>query len=195
MCQTPLPFIHPTYVPQLTPTGLNLYRGIAFVGLPRAGKTSIGTALAQQHYWPFIDSDAAIALEQKLSIPELIARDGITAFRDLEKEWLTRLCTPPLESSDHEFVVLSTGGGMPCHHNLMGLLKQHFLTVHLDLDLKSWRERMYAPPHEITTRLDNAGLCHLYQERSGIYRQAHYTLTQRGSLQHDVQHILSMLLT
>lgn len=190
----PLPFIHPSYGASFAP-GPDLYRGIALVGLPRTGKTTVGMALAQSQHWAFIDSDAALAQEQGVSIPELIARDGIAAFRALEKEWLQRLCAAPsLTSADQGFVVLSTGGGMPCHSDLTALLKQHFLTVHLDLDVKSWLERMYTPPHELTTRLDVATLRQLYTDRSAIYTQAHYTLTQRSSVQADVKHILAMLL-
>lgn len=192
MCEIPLPFFHPSHEQGFS--HLRLYQGVALVGLPRTGKTTVGTALAQHQYWTFLDSDTAIARAQNTAIPNLIARDGITAFRALEKDWLLELCQPSTDA-DHPFIVLSTGGGMPCHNGLMDLLKQHFLTVHLDLDLDFWLERMHAPPHELTTRLNDGELCHLYEERSAIYHQAHYTLTQRGSVQADVKKVLSVLLT
>jgi shikimate kinase len=193
MCEIPLPFLHSTHGHERGFSPLHLYQGIALVGLPRTGKTTVGTALAQHQHWSFIDSDAAIARAQNLAIPDLIARDGIAAFRALEKAWLLQLCQLPADA-DHPFIVLSTGGGMPCHHGLMEQLKQHFLTVHLDLDLKSWLERMQTPPHELTTRLDDGELRHLYQERSAIYHQAHYTLTQRRCVENDVKNVLSILL-
>ena len=191
MCEVPLPFIHSSYGEALS-SDLNLYRGIALVGLPPTGKTTVGTALAQYQGWPFIDSDAAIAAAQNTSIPDLIARDGISTFRALEKEWLTQQCQP-LENPEHPFIVLSTGGGMPCHNGLMDLLKQHFLTVHLDLDLESWLQRMHAPPHELTRRLSDEELRSLYKERAPLYHQSHYTLRQRRSIQEDVKKVLSTL--
>lgn len=178
-----LPFLSPQI------SELPLRQGIALVGLPRTGKTTLGQALAQTLHWPFVDSDHALSAQLKCAVPEYIQAQGIDAFREQEKQWLTTLCNTQATG----FQVLSTGGGLPCHHQLMALLKQHFVTVYLPLTQKVWLERLQQPPHELSQRLSHTELQTLFQARHPIYAQAHFTLTSRHSVEADVEKLISIV--
>ncbi|MCX7931422.1 MAG: 3-dehydroquinate synthase [Rhodovarius sp.] len=77
---------------------------IVLVGMPGAGKTSIGRRLAVRLGLPFVDADAEIEAAAGLPITEIFARYGEAHFRDGERRVIARLLAgPPL--------VLATGGG------------------------------------------------------------------------------------
>ncbi|WP_332903300.1 3-dehydroquinate synthase [Falsiroseomonas bella] len=79
-------------------------RAVVLVGMPGAGKSSIGRRLAARLGLPFVDADAEIEAAAGLPITEIFARYGEPYFRDGERRVITRLLAgPPL--------VLATGGG------------------------------------------------------------------------------------
>lgn len=76
---------------------------IALAGLPGAGKTSVGLALAAKLGTTFTDLDAAVAREAGSHPAHLIDRAGEAAFRAIERS--------TLEAAAHRDGVLSLGGG------------------------------------------------------------------------------------
>lgn len=79
-------------------------RSIVLVGMPGAGKTSIGRRLAARLSLPFRDADAEIEEAAGMSIPEFFATHGEPAFRDGEVKVIARLLGDGPQ-------VLATGGG------------------------------------------------------------------------------------
>ncbi len=82
-----------------------LRRSIVLVGMPGAGKSSIGRRLAARLGRPFLDADTEIEAAAGLPITEIFARYGEPHFRDGERRVIARLLSGP------EPVVLATGGG------------------------------------------------------------------------------------
>ncbi|WP_328729888.1 3-dehydroquinate synthase [Falsiroseomonas algicola] len=86
------------------PTPAMATRSIVLVGMPGAGKSSIGRRLATKLGLPFIDADTEIEAAAGLPITEIFTRYGEPHFRDGERRVIARLLAgPPL--------VLATGGG------------------------------------------------------------------------------------
>ncbi|TDQ01202.1 shikimate kinase [Labedaea rhizosphaerae] len=56
------------------------------VGPPGAGKTSVGTALAEHLGVPFLDTDAKIVADQGRSIGDIFTTDGEPTFRAIEEQ-------------------------------------------------------------------------------------------------------------
>ena len=79
-------------------------RSIVLVGLPGAGKSSIGRRLAARLGCPFLDTDAEIEAAAGLPVSEIFARYGEAHFRDGERRVIARILAGPP-------VVLATGGG------------------------------------------------------------------------------------
>ena len=73
------------------------------VGLPGAGKSTVGAVLAHEFDIPFVDSDVALSDDLGESAADFLRREGEAAFRAREAEVLFR-------ELDRD-VVVATGGG------------------------------------------------------------------------------------
>lgn len=74
-----------------------------------SGKTTIGTRLARQLGWRFVDLDDRIEEAAGISIPEFFLRYGEPAFRQLEAEQLRAALGRAVEFQ--ESTILALGGG------------------------------------------------------------------------------------
>ncbi len=116
---------------------------IFLVGLPGAGKTTCGRALAEGLGWPFLDLDEVISTEAGCSVAHLFQTEGEAAFRVREAAALRRVgVAAPL--------VLATGGGTPCFHGSLDWLLQHGKVVWLDTPPEIIAERL--PISQIAAR-------------------------------------------
>ena len=77
---------------------------VSLVGLPGSGKTTVGRQLARRLQLPFFDSDKVIEERIGCSIKDFFAREGESAFRDVESTVIDEL-------TQKASCVLSTGGG------------------------------------------------------------------------------------
>jgi len=80
-------------------------RSIVLVGMPGAGKSSIGRRLAARWGLPFRDADTEIEQAANIPISEIFSRYGEAHFRQGERRVIARL----LQSDGP--IVLATGGG------------------------------------------------------------------------------------
>lgn len=79
-------------------------RSLVLVGLMGAGKSCIGRKLAARLGLPFVDADQEIEKAAGLTVEEIFAAYGETAFRAGERRVIQRLLEGPVQ-------VLATGGG------------------------------------------------------------------------------------
>jgi shikimate kinase len=79
-------------------------RRVVLIGLPGAGKSTVGAALAGRLGWRFIDFDDEIVSRTGRSVDQLFQLDGETAFRAMEARLTAELSSLP-------DVVLAPGGG------------------------------------------------------------------------------------
>ena len=77
---------------------------IVLVGVPGAGKTTVGRLLAKELAVDFFDSDQVIEARAGKSVADIFTEDGEPTFRKLEHEAIVEL----LDSSNG---VLALGGG------------------------------------------------------------------------------------
>ena len=163
---------------------------IIFVGLPGAGKTTIGRQLARRLGVAFVDSDHVIEARLGCSIREYFAREGEDAFRDIEQAVLDDL-------SQHHHGVISTGGGAV----LRAANRQHLHGRGYVIYLRSAPEDVFRRVRHDSARpllqVDDplARLRSLYEARDPLYREtAHFVLdTGRPSVSALVSKILMQL--
>ena len=77
---------------------------IVLVGVPGAGKTTVGKLLAKELGLEFFDSDQVIEARVGKSVSDIFTHDGEPAFRQIEHDVIVEL----LDAND---VVLALGGG------------------------------------------------------------------------------------
>ena len=59
---------------------------IILIGMPGAGKSTVGVVLAKKLGYTFIDSDIVIQDEKGMLLHELITKFGIDGFNEIENE-------------------------------------------------------------------------------------------------------------
>lgn len=77
---------------------------IILVGMPGCGKSTVGKLLAEKLHRPLKDADAELVERAGISIPEIFASKGESAFRTLETQVLADL-------GKASGTVIATGGG------------------------------------------------------------------------------------
>jgi shikimate kinase len=102
-------------------------RALALVGFMACGKSTIGSLVAARTGAPYRDLDAMVEARAGLPIPELFARDGETAFRDLEASLLPEALAPG--------AVAALGGGTPLRDASWALIRERAVSVWLDVPL------------------------------------------------------------
>ena len=75
---------------------------IALIGMPAAGKSTVGVLLAKAPGYDFVDTDLLIQVNSERTLPQIIAQDGFLALRNIEAVVITSL------QRDH--TVIATGG-------------------------------------------------------------------------------------
>jgi shikimate kinase len=88
---------------------------IVLVGFMGAGKTTVGTLLAEKLGHQFADSDLVLEQREGRPIRQIFADDGETAFRALEHQVIADLLGGP-------DLVLALGGGAAEHAGTRALL-------------------------------------------------------------------------
>jgi len=147
------------------------YKRIYLVGLPGAGKSTLGQALADRLGWDFLDTDRLVEAKAGNSISVLFLKQGEQAFRVLESEVLS-------ECSVKTGVVVATGGGAPAHPGNMELMLSSGLTVWLNpnLDEIARRLRSNSGQRPLLQESESNGievrLSELLEQRSRFYRKA-----------------------
>lgn len=90
---------------------------LILVGLPGAGKSTVGRALAARLDRRFVDLDVEIERREGMTVAELFAERGEAGFRECERrmtEEMARVSEP---------LVLSTGGGWVTNAGVVALLR------------------------------------------------------------------------
>jgi shikimate kinase len=82
---------------------------LCLAGFMGAGKSTIGTRLARQLGWRFVDLDERIEAAAGITIPEFFEHHGEPAFRQLEADQLRAALGRAVEF--RESTILALGGG------------------------------------------------------------------------------------
>lgn len=101
---------------------------IVLIGMPSAGKTTIGKLLSKRLNKPFYDLDDVVVEKAKMSIPEIFSHSGEAGFRKLES--MTALELAKLNNA-----IIGTGGGTIKNKINMDYLRFNGITIFIDRDL------------------------------------------------------------
>lgn len=105
------------------------------IGYRCTGKTSVGRCLAEDLEWSFVDTDALIVAQQKMSIKEIIGAHGWEKFRQMEHAMLKTVC-----ASNRQ--VVATGGGIVLNADNVRLMKKNGTIIWLRAEYETIKNRM-----------------------------------------------------
>jgi len=141
---------------------------LVLVGLPGAGKSTVGRAVAKVLRRPFLDFDSEIERRTGQSVPRIFAEHGEGAFRAMETALSRELAAAPP-------MVLAPGGGWVTNPGVMALLRPPGRIIHLRLSpaaalKRLTRSRVVRP---LLQRADPAATMEaLWAARAHLYQQA-----------------------
>lgn len=134
---------------------------IWLVGMPGAGKTTVGKALAALLDRPFYDTDAELVRTAGRDIPAIFAQDGENSFREMETETLLRL------AATTRGAVIATGGGIVLRDQNIAAMQRNGRIWFLDRPLEDIK-----PTDDRPLSRDRAALHARYTERLPRYLAA-----------------------
>lgn len=99
-------------------------RHIVLIGLPGAGKTTVGKLLAERIGAPFVDIDAIISRRMQMPVTRIFAEFGESKFRELEVEAVRQVLNGPPS-------VIAPGGGWAAQPGVLEEARQTCFLVYL----------------------------------------------------------------
>lgn len=163
---------------------------VALVGMPGAGKTTVGRQLARRLGGEFIDLDALIEQRVGEKIRAYFDAHGEDAFREVEADALAAL-------NAAGSAVLSTGGGIVLRQANRVTLRKLWTVVYLQSSPEELFRRLRHDTQRPLLQVANplAKLRELYAQRDPLYREtAHFVIeTGRPSVAMLVNMILMQL--
>ena len=136
---------------------------VVLIGMPGAGKSTVGVVLAKKLGYRFMDSDLVIQDETGKMLHEIIAEQGTDGFLKVEEEINASL--------DCHRTVIATGGSVIYGPKAMEHLREIGNIVYLRLSLDVIAERLGDLNERGVALKDGQTLRDLYHERVPLYEQ------------------------
>lgn len=157
-------------MPDLSSMHVPIWR-VVLTGFMGSGKSTAGPLLAARLGWRFVDVDDVIEAEAGARIAEIFAREGEAAFRQRERDAVSRL-------AGEDELVLALGGGAIDSTETRELLLNTpgTLLVHLHVELATTLARCGGTEGTRPVLADEANLESRYQRRLPLYKAAHLSI-------------------
>ena len=151
---------------------------IALIGLRGAGKSTLGSRLAQENHMPFIELDREIEKETGMPLAEIFSLYGQSGYRAIEKRTLEHVLHAPGRA------VISIGGGVVSEKRTYDYLLNHCYTVWIKAQPDEHMSRVIAQgDFRAMAGSDQAmeDLRKILEAREPLYRKADMVLDTSGA--------------
>lgn len=138
-------------------------KNIVLIGMPGAGKSTVGVVLAKRLGMSFMDSDLVIQEQEGKMLHEIIAEKGTEGFLVIEDK-VNAAINP-------KNTVIATGGSVIYGQNAMEHLREIGTVCYLKLSYESIDERLGDLAQRGVALKDGQTLMDLYQERTPLYEK------------------------
>jgi shikimate kinase len=136
---------------------------IILIGLPGAGKSTVGVILAKTLGMHFTDTDIVIQENTGRLLQEIIDKEGPESFKTIEESTILSL--------DCHHTVIATGGSAVYSEKAMAYLKSEGVVIYLKISCEEMVRRL----KNITTRgivlVPGQSLPAMYEERIPLYEK------------------------
>lgn len=154
---------------------------IVLIGMPSAGKTTIGKMLEEKLGKEFFDLDDMIIAKAGKSIPEIFQESGEAGFRAIETE-------VAIEASKMNNKIIATGGGVVKHKVNMDFLRLNGITIFIDRDI----DKLISSDPNRPLSSSKQALQQMYKERYPLYQKyAAYVAVNNANIEETVDDIVN----
>lgn len=148
-------------------------KNIVLIGMPGAGKSTIGVVLAKVLGYQFIDADLMIQEQEKRLLKDIIEEEGLEGFIEIENRVNA--------SIQAEQTVIATGGSVIYGEEAMNHLREIATVVYIKLSYQTLTERLGNIKQRGVVLKKGQDLYELYQERCPLYETyAHVIIEAEG---------------
>lgn len=138
-------------------------QNIVLIGMPGAGKSTVGVILAKALGMAFVDTDLIIQKQAGCLLQELIDRDGVAKFLGVEERVICEL--------QIENCVIATGGSVIHSDAAVQHLKENGLLLYLKLRYDEIEQRINNMSSRGIAISKGQKLIDLYDERVVLYEK------------------------
>jgi shikimate kinase len=136
---------------------------IVLIGMPGAGKSTIGVVLAKLRGMRFIDTDLVIQEHTAQLLSETIEQRGVDVFTSLENTIVSQI--------DVSHTVIATGGSVVYGSQAMRHLAEKGTIVFVDCGFDELSRRLGSLEHRGVVLREGQDLRALYEERLPLYHR------------------------
>lgn len=162
-------------------------QNVILIGMPGAGKSTVGVVLAKKLGYAFVDADLVIQAKEARLLHEIIAQRGVEGFWQVEESVNA--------SIQADRTVIATVGSAVYGRRAMVHYQEMGKIVYLSLPLEEIRLRLGDLNERGVTLREGQDLAALYEERVPLYEKyAHITVECEGlSIREIVERIVTLL--
>lgn len=148
-------------------------KNLVLIGMPGAGKSTLGLLAAKALAMPFVDVDVSLQVQEGQALAALLAGRGLAGFCELEGQFIQDL--------DWRGTVVATGGSAVYHSGAMAHLNASGVVVYLHASVPLLGTRLGDLDRRGVVRAPGQDLAALYAERHPLYcRYADVTVEVDG---------------
>ena len=136
---------------------------ITLIGMPGAGKSTVGVVLAKRMGMDFIDTDLIIQKEYNKTLSEIIDAKGIEGFKKVENDVISKL--------ELDNTIIATGGSAVYGKEAMKHLRDISKVVYIELSEENIEDRLGDLNERGVVLEDGETLQELYDERIPLYKK------------------------
>jgi shikimate kinase len=136
---------------------------ISLIGMPGAGKSTVGVILAKLCGLDFRDTDISIQVQEGRTLQDIVDGVGFQRFLEIEERVLL---AEPLKDA-----VISTGGSVVYSERIMQRLRAAGPVVYLAADIATLEARVAANPLRGIANRGGRTFADLYAERIPLYQR------------------------
>ncbi|MCH5262735.1 MAG: shikimate kinase [Lachnospiraceae bacterium] len=136
---------------------------IVLIGMPGAGKSTVGVVLAKKLGFAFVDSDLVIQEKEGKLLHEIISQRGVDGFWAVEEAVNV--------SMEADRTVIATGGSAVYGSRAMEHFQNIGTVVYLKLSLDAIADRLGDLNERGVTLREGQNLIQLYEERAPLYEK------------------------
>ena len=138
-------------------------QSLILIGMPGAGKSTLGLLLAKNLAKDFVDTDLLIQLEHRKTLQDILQQHGHEALREAEEKVLLNA-----QYGNH---IIATGGSAVYSSAAMQHLKHFGPIIFLDTNLETLEQRIHNMESRGIARPAGQTFAEVYAERRPLYLQ------------------------